>query len=917
MPRFRVLKNSLLGGQISRDAVGRTDLPQYAHSCEVLQNMIPLLSGGAYRRPGTMFQDYIPSLLAQLDTSGDINGPQSSPPRLFPFIVSNQEAFALLIGTNQYGFGPISQAGGGYLQYYRATGNTNEEFVGDIAYGCLPYRGKANAAATTGTDQCAYVRQGGPGAVANTGTTSTGSQTIIDVADSLQSWDDDVWAVQFCQANDVMFLTHPDYQPQTIYLTTGPATPASSPWDYTLTGLSLCQSRPYLNQNSTAATMAVSWTTGQNIVGGVGTLTSSVNFFDKLHGPRNSMCSPGMPSPINDGAFFALSVGAGSAMSGNNTDNGILFCQVLSVTSATQCIVAFVNGVPSNYSKGSAQTQWWESAWSNFRGWPRSCAIFQERLAMASTIHQPNAIWFTAVSSYGAPVGNSAQIYSKFTALGDGPNQGYKNGTTGTLANGQAYSTPANWVYYPVDNSQGDGQSSGPLGSQPFRISLATTSLDAIQYLSPDQQLFIGTGTQEWICAVENGSFDVANSSCTIQSHYGSDSVQAIRIGYELMFVLSNKSEVRAYQYNYFDQSFFGEPVQLFFDEYPLDEEGAASAINNYAGRRKYRTIDWDASRSTLWCVDTSGHLFGLTRDRKLQVTTWHTHQLGGFNPASGAGEGLITGLTVGNIYTDSAYFVCDGSVLSAVSIPNPLSGIRDIWMVVKRSIASGSGQGPIWSVERIVGANTVRQSAYSVVAPGNAQEPLYVDCAYFVQDDSGHTSTTKTVGAQLIGDQLVGTYYSEAWGMFALTMQNTVQADGTVELQAALPPDQGTDDPHTIVLGLPYSSIVQPVRIDPPSPVGTSQGAQKRPSKAYIRLFKTLMLKMGSPPEGTQPADLEVVDFDPSTNMAQSPEIYTGDKEVFLPNDFNRNGYVYIVQDQPLPFTMVSLSVEGMEYEQ
>lgn len=915
MPRFRVLKNSLLGGQISRDAVGRTDLPQYAHSCEVLQNMIPLLSGGAYRRPGTMFQDYIPSLLAQAGSDTGINETQSSPPRLLPFVVSQQEAFALLIGVNQFGFGPVSQAGGGYLQYYKATGNTNEDFTGGIAYGCLPYRGKSTNAATTGTDQCAYTRQGGPGAVANTGTTSTGAQTIIDVADSLQTFDDDVWSVQFCQANDVMFLTHPDYQPQTIFIN-GSAVPQSSPWDYTLTGLSLAQSRPYLNQNSTAATMSASWSGTTNTVG---TLTSSVNFFDKLHGPRNSMCSPGMPAPINDGAIFAIAVGAGSAMSGNNTDNGILFCQVLSITSATIAVVSFVNGIPSNYSKGTASTQWWESAWSNFRGWPRSCAIFQERLVMASTKHQPNALWFTGVSSFGAPVGSSTQIYSKFTALGDGPNQGYKSGTTGTLANGQAYSTPANWVYYPVDNSQGDGQATGPLGSQPFRISLATTSLDAIQYLSPDQQLFIGTATQEWICAAQNGSFDVANSDCTVQSHYGSDSVQAIRIGYELMFVLQNKSEVRAYQYNYFDQSFFGEPVQLFFDEYPVDEEGAASSINKYAGRRKYRTIDWDNSRSTLWCVDTSGHLFGLTRDRKLQVTTWHTHQLGGYNPNSGAGAGLITGLSIGNIYTDSAYFVCDGSVISACSIPNPLSGIRDLWMVVKRSMAGATSayQGVIWSVERIVGANTVRQSAYSVVAPGNAQEPLYLDCAYFVADDSGHTSITKTVGPQLVGNTLVGTYYSEAWGMFALSMQNTVQSNGTVELQAALPPDQGTDDPHTIVVGLPYSSIVQPVRIDPPSPIGTGQGAMKRPSKAYVRLFKTLMLKMGSPPEGTQAAVLEVVDFDPAVNMAMSPEIYTGDKEVFLPNDFDRDGYVYIVQDQPLPFTLVSLSLEGVEYEQ
>lgn len=860
--------------------------------------MIPLISGGAYRRPGTMFQDYIPSESSVPDPSGSFEVAASSPPRVFPFIVSNQESFGIVIGVNRFGFDGISNPGGAFMSYYKATGNTNEALTNGIVYNCLPYRCKSTVPATTTTYQSTYTRQGGPGAIANTGVNGAGSPVaVIDIADSLQTFDDDIWMVQFCQANDVMFLTHPDYQPQTIWISSG--TPAAHPYDYPLTGLALAQSRPYLNQNSTAVTLSVSWSGTTNTVGIV---TSSVALFDPLHSPRTGLIGT---SPIHDGAFFAIAVAEGSAVA---SGGGIFFLEVLSVTDSTHAVVAFTNGIPSAYSKGTTSTVWWESAWSNFRGWPRACAIYQQRLSMAGTKHQPNAIWFTAINAYGAP--NSVlNIFSKFTALGDGPAQGIVAGATGVLGNGQNYTTPQDWVYYPVDDSQGNGQSTGPLGSQPFRISLATTSLDAIQYLSPDQQLFVGTATQEWVCAPQNGSFDVANSDCTIQSHYGSDNIQAIRIGYELMFVLQNKSEVRAYQYNYFDQSFFGEPVQLFFDEFPEDEEGAASALNKYAGRRKYRSIDWDASRSTLWCVDTAGNFFGLTRDRKLTVTTWHTHQLGGFNAQHGGGQNLTTGLSIANLYTDSAYFVCDGSVISACSTPNPLSGIRDIWLVVKRSIANNT----IWSVERIVGANTVRQTAYSVVAPGNAQEPLYVDCAYFLTDNQDPVNFNYQVGVQLSGDTLLGTYYSEAWGIFAITMQAAVASNGDISLQTNLPPDYGSIDPHTIVVGLPYNSIIQPVRPDVPSEIGTSQGAMKRPSKAYIRVFKTMMFKLGAPP----PSSLEQVRFSPSALLAQSPEIYTGDKEVFLPNNFDRNGYVYILQDQPLPFTFVALSLEGVEYEQ
>lgn len=923
MPKFRILKNSLLGGQISRDALGRTDLPQYAHSCELLQNMIPILSGGAYRRPGTLFHDFVPADYTHGQSPLPSEGPaMSAPPRAFPFITSQSIAYAVLIGTNRWSAGsgsPSGNAGGSYLRFFRTPGGG--PVLSFLTYdGIFPYRCKSVNRAVTTTDQCIYTRQGGPGAAANTGVNAS-SIAIVDVADSLQSFDDDIWSVQFCQANDVMFLTHPDYPPQTVWLN-APDDIRGQCFDYGLTGTQLAQSRPYLNQNSTAATMAISWTGGL-AVGDAGTLTSSVAFFNALHGPRKGCLPESATTPVsgapNDAAIFGIAVNAGSAMSGDNTDNGIFFVKVLSVVSSTVCNVVFLTA-PSNYAKNSTKNQWWESAWSNYRGWPRACSIYQQRLCFSSTIHQPSTMWFTATNAYGAPVSVIASATGcKFSALGDGPIQGFAAGVTGTLANGRAYTTPANWVYYPVDDSQGDGQSTGPLGSQPFRVSLATTALDSIQYLSPDQQLFIGTASQEWVGAPENGSFDVANSTFTVQSHYGSDAVQAVRIGYELMFVHQKKDEIRAYQYNYYDQSFFGEPVQLFFSEYPKDEENRDFRLPNqlYAGRRKYRQIDWDSSRSTLWCIDTAGNLFGLTRDRKLSITTWHTHQFGGFNAAHGVGQNISDGLTLGNSYEDSANFFCDGSVVSVCSTPNPMSGMRDIWVVIKRSM----GDSTVYSVERIVGGNTVRQSAYSPIMPGTAQEPIYVDSAYFLTDQGDPDNFDYTVGEQLAGETLVGTYYSATWGLFAIATTGPVASDGTVTLQSNLPPDYGSTLPvipvHKIVVGLPYSSIVQPVRADPPSPVGTSQGAIKRISKAYLRLFKTLMLKMGAPPVNGMAPVLETIRWQPSLQMAQSPEIYTGDKEVFLPTTFNRDGYVYIVQDQPLPFTMVSVSLEGSEYEQ
>jgi hypothetical protein len=830
VPRFRTIKNSFLGGQISRTSVGRTDLPSYPHSCEILQNMVPQLSGGAYRRPGTLATDSFAG---------------TTPPRLIPFIVSRSEAYTAALFP------------GGVVKIYRANGNGPGQRIVYTATGTTPY------------------------------------QANLGVINNLGNVDDDVWAVQYTQSNDVMFLTHPNYAPQAIKRHLSPlgavsftvgqfdadlaaaffAIPIGDGTDRQIAGLKWAQSYPYLNQNATTTTMSISAPTSP---GTTRTITCSTPYFNNLQ----------------IGAIIAINQPDGAS-------NGIAFMQItgtagtISVLSTTATALAMTNVFDTN-----AHTDWWESAWSNYRGWPRTTCIFQQRLAMGGTVPisgenvdvlgipvgAPDSIWFTETGDYNP----------KFTALGDSAIAG----TTGTLANGKNYTTPGNYVYYPVDDSQGDGKSTGPLGIQPFRVTLADSQLDTIQWMSPDQQILLGTLNEEWIIAPVNGAFDVANSLATVQSHYGSDFIQANRIGYELIFTQKSQYEVRAYQYNYFDQSFFGEPVQLFFDEYPTAEFGTMTN-----GRRKFRQMEWDVTRSTLWCVDTAGNFFGMTRDRKLQVTMWHTHQLGGFNPALVTGPG-------GPAYGDPAWAMCDGSVISMTSTPNPVSGINDIWLVVKRTIAGVAN----WQIERMIGSYTVRNSAYQAIYPGQGTEPYLVDSALiFMAPDV--TANQVTVGANYNGQTLTGTYYSPIYGLFQIMLTGPVSGGLATINPANLPPDYPAGG-FLATLGLAYTPIIKTVRVDSQGQIGTTMGAIKRISKVYLWLYKTLGLTCGSPPGQTTMSPAQV-QFQASATPGQSPEIYTGEKHVFFPAQYDRNGWVYITQTQPFPLLISALITEGEEYEQ
>lgn len=838
MAKFRTIKNSFLGGQISPTAVGRTDLPQYAHSCEILQNVIPETAGGAYRRPGSVNVDSLPITT-------------NYAPRLIPFVVSRTETYCVVLGK--------TVGGANRVDVYQPISNLPGNAPSGTAKGNL-------LATNVGVHPYVYM-------------TSINTQPA--------PYDDEVFQVQYAQSVDTMWFVHPNHKPQV--LSRNASGPSSFEWHDFDAGtfanpfslMQTVQSYPYRNQNATATTLVPG--TGYNTVGASITLTASAALFNTGHGP--STVGGG------DGAIFAIYDGAST----------IGFARVTAYTSPTvvqaTVLVAFGGTV--------AKTTWWESAWSNYRGWPRSVCIFQQRLVMAGNLSQPDSLWASQTAGY-----------FKFSALGDLAPPELQPGDSYTVdVSGVSVTKTAALVRYVDDSSEGDGMTNGCRGGQPFRITLAQTQVDQIQWMSPDKELLIGTLSQEWLSSPINGAWDVGNSNAVIQSRYGTDWTPAVRIGYELMMPMYDGREVRAYQYNYIDASFFAEPVQMFFDNYPKPEMGGnSSSLPSYnPGRRKFRQMQWDPTRQTLWCMDTAGNFFGMTRERKLQVTMWHTHQFGGYNPAQG--WQLVSG--VANI--DPAYTNPDGSVVSFTVLPNPLLGINDIWVVVKRTVNTVVN----WQVARIIGKFTPRESAYSIIYPGGSgpngtlSEPYPLDNSVLATNtvNNGDGTTTITVPAGFEGYTLTGVAYNSAYGIFKINALTAVTS-GSFTVSTASIPTVPVGATQQIVWGLPFTSIIQTARIDSGSVIGTAQGAIKRIAYAFIRFYKTLYCKVGSPPGGESESALETVAFVPATNPGYSPELYTGDKRVQVPSTYDRNGYLYIIQDQPFPFYIVSIMAVGEEFD-
>lgn len=762
MAKFRSIRNSFLGGEVSPTAFGRTDLPQYGHACEKLQNMIPLLSGGAYRRPGSFWE-------IGAAASGEYA------PGLIPFVVSKDEAYAVWIGH----------------------GSPNTPFISVL-------RPTSNIAKSTGT------------VVTNGSSHPWLPATANNGNGSYDEWQQ----VQYAQSVDTMVLVHPNRQPQVLLRRAIDDFLLISFYNYAAAFSSSAGSCiPFLKQNITAATIAYNGAGGLT-PGSAGTLVASVDTFFPGH--------VGAYYKVNHAGTYGVMLVTGY------TDSKHVSVIVLETVGST-----------------AATALWWESAWSDYRGWPRSVCFFQDRLGFGGNANNRDSIWFSQTSNY---------------------------------------------FQMSIPDIQDPNVSGDPTGSQPFTAALNSQQLNEIQWLSPGPTLFVGTLGDEWLIdrQTDTAGFGADNASALRQTSYGSTYLPAVRFGNEVLFPLASGFEVRSLVFNQLQNAYIAEPVQLYYDEYP--QHDLSANIN-----RQYRSIAWDETRKTLWCVDTRGNLFGMTRDRNLQINAWHSHRMGGydnthFNTPTGTG---------GDASIDPAYFNCAGSVISAMVLPNPIIGMNDIWLVAQRYINGAFS----YNIERIIGGIMPFESAFSALNL-NISGNYEVDaCAYgknlYPDPESDVFQGTLT---HLEGQTVVGVAQS-ANGLFKVTATGVVSS-GAVTL-AIEPPDYEEMD-YYVSFGLPYRSIVKPLRIDTGSVIGTAQGANKRVHEAFVRFYRTISANVGR-----DDIHFETIIFRDSTQpMKFSPELYTGDKRVKLASDLDRDGYIYIFHDSPFPFAVMAVILEGMSYD-
>lgn len=355
---------SFNAGEISPELQGRIDLDKFAAGVNYAINFIIRDYGGAERRPGF---GYVAAVKEH-----------DSPPRLVPFIYNDVQAY-------------IIELGDGYARFY---------MLGGQIFLLSPHF----FLTTLGGDN--LITLGGDGLITthlNPAAAPYEITTPFAYAD--------LGRIQYTSRGDVMWLTHPSYQTQTLERT------AHSSWAMEEWA---SDTGPFLDPNDTAITMTPSVTT----VGSTGTLTASAAYFDadmvgaifRIEETDTNGYSMWEPAKVYAGSaivrygnnVYSTAAGGTSGavapvhLQGTRFDgqmstacqwtylhSGYGVCRVTGFTSTTVVSITVLSRIPST----SAVTNWREGAFSNHRGWPTACCLQGARLWLAGTSYQPQTCW--------------------------------------------------------------------------------------------------------------------------------------------------------------------------------------------------------------------------------------------------------------------------------------------------------------------------------------------------------------------------------------------------------------------------------------------------------------------------------------------------------------------------------------------
>jgi hypothetical protein len=502
---------------------------------------------------------------------------------------------------------------------------------------------------------------------------------------------------------------------------------------------------------------------------------------------------------------------------------------VTAFTSATVVTGTTLVNVPT-----TAQTNYSMPAWyvplndgiASANSCPRTIAYFNNRLLYGGAVSNPSGLWGTAA-------GDLAKVETP---------------TSGT-----------------------------PTDADPFSLTIASRTGSPIQWIVAEDRVNIGTLREEYIANLDRPT---TAPDIRVQTNFGSDYVQADRLGNTTIFAQRGGQIIRDLKYNFDDDNYRSEDISIFSDHLLKRSRELRFLVDvtTYpfltTNPRVVKIVQQQAPLNIVWFLDNNGVLTSLTRDRENGVLSWSRHRLGG--------RSRLKNISDADLGVDRPPKILSIGVL-------PGSSYDDVYLVVERTVGT---------TQKIFIERMNRDGVADAMEQSSGLDTMdilnYLDGAKYLTYGS---PTSVITGLSDFEDEEVSVVADGKYlGEFTVD-------SGEITIPIAS---------RRVWVGYKVRAVLQPIFLEEGSVIGTAQGTLKRIDELFLRLNRTSHVKIGPSLD-----NLTELKLRPSTVPLADPiPLYTGDKVEKFEGTYDPEAPVYIVCDAPLPCSVTAIASKGIVYD-
>lgn len=397
----------------------------------------------------------------------------------------------------------------------------------------------------------------------------------------------------------------------------------------------------------------------------------------------------------------------------------------------------------------------------------------------------------------------------------------------------------------------------GAFDADSWAFTLASTTGGRINWLVSKTALLIGTSLDEWSLSASDASRPLTSSNvrAQAQSQYGSSNLHALVVNDTILYIQRMSRKIRELVYTWSSESWISNDITA------LAEHTTRTLIREVAYQR--------VPDAVFWFIRGDGQMVSMTYEREQQVVGFARH-------------------------------ITDGEFESVTTI-NGTTGEDEVWVSVKRKINNQI----VRSIERF------KTGMRDALDTGDKS-------AWFFVDSGVQTLPTFSSGVPVSTSTITGLSHLE--GKEVAIWAGVYNADDNEITYGIVSPviDASTGKPMAVtngsltlqtpvcasVVGLPYSSVLCPERVDQQMADGTSQSRKMRIPRINIKLYQSLAGEYSSDQVNWSPmVARKTADF-----MDDSPPVLNGWNRMYLSSNWQDGVDIFIRQTLPMPLTIAAI---------